>query len=173
MTNYPIEHISSIATDQTSLTELLIDCVNSGASIGFLAPLCAAEATQYWQDVDQAMQHGRSQLFVVRDNDQIIAAVQLGLSPKANAKHRGEVEKLMVKQSHRKQGIATQLMTQLETYAKALELHLLILDTREGDVSEQLYQQLNYTRAGVIPDFALNSNLSYAGTALYYKLIQS
>ncbi|MFU0502773.1 GNAT family N-acetyltransferase, partial [Acinetobacter baumannii] len=69
----------------------------------------------------------------------------------------------------REQGIATFLMNELENFARGKSLRLLVLDTREGDVSELLYSKIGFVRVGVIPSFALSSNGSYDGTAIYYK----
>ncbi len=95
--------------------------------------------------------------------------MQLSLVGKKNGVHRAEVEKLMVLTSARKQGIATLLLNELEKFAREKGLRLLVLDTREGDVSELLYSKIGFVRVGVIPDFALSSNGNYDGTAIYYK----
>lgn len=75
----------------------------------------------------------------------------------------------MVLTSTRKQGIATFLMNELENFAREKGLRLLVLDTREGDVSELLYNKIGFVRVGVIPSFALSSNGNYDGTAIYFK----
>lgn len=156
---------------KTSLYNLLTDCVNSGASIGFIAPISKTDTACYWSNVQEHINQNTTYLFIALDEYEVVGAVQLSLSTKANAKHRGEIEKLMVKQSHRKQKIATRLMQAVEKQALDLNLTLLILDTREGDVSEKLYRQLDYINAGVIPKFASNSDATYSGTAIYYKLL--
>lgn len=99
----------------------------------------------------------------------IVGSVQLSLVSKKNGVHRAEVEKLMVLTTARKQGIATLLMNELENFAREKGLRLLVLDTREGDVSELLYSKMRFVRVGVIPSFALSSNGNYDGTVIYYK----
>lgn len=49
----------------------------------------------------------------------------------------------------------------------------LVLDTREGDPSERLYQSLGWQRAGVIPRYARSANGALDGSAFYYKLLST
>ncbi len=60
-------------------------------------------------------------------------------------------------------------MNELEKLSRENSLRLLVLDTREGDVSELLYSKIGFVRVGVIPSFALSSNGNYDSTAIYYK----
>ncbi len=148
---------------------LLEDSVNSGASIGFLALIEKNEVLNYWREVNHKLVQGNSCLWIVIQQGKIVGSVQLSWVSKKNGVHRAEVEKLMVLTSARKQGIATLLMNELENFSREKGLHLLVLDTREGDVSELLYSQIGFVRVGVIPDFSLSSNGNYDGTAIYYK----
>ncbi|HCW6186359.1 TPA: GNAT family N-acetyltransferase, partial [Acinetobacter baumannii] len=61
------------------------------------------------------------------------------------------------------------LLNELENFSKEKGPCLLVLDTRESDVSELLYSKIGFFRVGVIPNFALSSNGNYDGTAIYYK----
>ena len=77
----------------------------------------------------------------------------------------------MVHPEYRQQGIAFQLLCTAEAQAKSLGLKLLVLDTRQGDVSEKLYLKYGFQPAGTIPQFALSHTGKLAATALFYKLI--
>nr|WED67805.1 hypothetical protein PJ912_15940 [Pectobacterium colocasium] len=46
-----IEQLSTLSESSDELVTLLNDCVESGASIGFLAPLESGEAERYWRGV--------------------------------------------------------------------------------------------------------------------------
>ncbi len=164
-----ILEIKEIGDHEESLSLLLEDSVNNGASIGFLAPIEKNEVLNYWREVNHKLAQGNSRLWIAIQKGTIIGSVQLSLVSKKNGIHRAEVEKLMVLTSARKQGIATLLMNELENFSKEKGLRLLVLDTREGDVSELLYSKIGFVRVGVIPDFALSSNGNYDGTAIYYK----
>lgn len=163
-TNYEIIEISSVEAI-TELSELLIDVVEDGASIGFLPPLDKKEAEEFWKGVTGP----GVILWVVRVEDRIIGTIQLHLAQKANATHRAEVCKLMVHPRWRKKGIARALMIHLEKRAKIEDRSLLVLDTREGDPSNLLYQSLGYIEAGRIPYFAQSGEGSLDTTVLYYK----
>ncbi|MDK4790500.1 MAG: GNAT family N-acetyltransferase [Acinetobacter sp.] len=169
MKDIEILEIKEIGDYEESLSLLLEDSINSGASIGFLAPIKKNEVLDYWREVNHKLAPGNSRLWIAIQQRKVIGSVQLSLMSKKNGVHRAEVEKLMVLTTARKQGIATLLMNELENFAREKGLRLLVLDTREGDVSEFLYSKIGFVRVGVIPSFALSSNGSYDGTAIYYK----
>ncbi|KHN67430.1 GNAT family acetyltransferase [Acinetobacter calcoaceticus] len=171
MQNIEILEINEIGDHEEDLSLLLEDSVNSGASIGFLAPIEENEVLNYWREVNSKLAHGNSRLWIAIQQGKIVGSVQLSLVGKKNGIHRAEVEKLMVLTSARKQGIATLLLNELENFSREKGLRLLVLDTREGDVSELLYSKIGFVRVGVIPSFALSSNGTYDGTAIYYKKI--
>jgi ribosomal protein S18 acetylase RimI-like enzyme len=149
------------------LTELLISVVEDGASIGFLPPLNTDDAIEYWQEV---IQPGVIVWVAVKDG-KIIGTVQLHMAMKKNASHRAEVAKLMVHPSYRRNGIAKLLMQSIEEAAKTNGRSLLVLDTRSGDPSNNLYKSLDYIEAGRIPKYARSSSGSLDGTIFYYKEI--
>ncbi|MDO7434851.1 GNAT family N-acetyltransferase [Acinetobacter baumannii] len=169
MKNIEILEINEIGDYEESLSLLLEDSINNGASIGFLAPIEKNEVLNYWREVNHKLAQSNSRLWIAIQQGTIIGSVQLSLVSKQNGVHRAEVEKLMVLTTARKQGIATLLMNELENFSKEKGLRLLVLDTREGDISELLYSKIGFVRVGVIPDFALSSNGNYDGTAIYYK----
>ncbi|MFC7667996.1 GNAT family N-acetyltransferase [Hymenobacter humi] len=103
-----------------ALVELLQDAVDSGASLGFLAPLAYAEAEQYWAGVAEAVAAGHRRLLVAQHptNHEPLATVQLDLATKPNAPHRAEVMKLLVHTKARRQGLGRQLLVALEQLAQ-------------------------------------------------------
>lgn len=169
MKDIEILEIKEIGDHEEDLSLLLEDSINNGASIGFLAPVEKNEVLNYWGEVNHKLEQDSSRLWIAIQKGKIVGSVQLSLVSKKNGVHRAEVEKLMVLRSARKQGIATFLMNELENFSKEKGLRLLVLDTREGDVSELLYSKIGFIRVGVIPSFALSSNGNYDGTAIYYK----
>ena len=60
-------------------------------------------------------------------------------------------------------------MTAVEEAARAAGRTLLVLDTRRGDSAEQLYLNLGYTAAGVIPRYARSASGSLDDTVYMYK----
>jgi acetyltransferase len=162
---------NELAGFQNDLADLLCDAVDSGASIGFLPPVLRNEANSYWESVEQAMRNGSRVLIVASDASGIAGAVQLGLEMRANGNHRAEVMKLMVHRRSRGRGLGRELMKQAEAVARGLGRTLLVLDTRRGDVAEQLYTKLGYERAGLIPGYARSASGELHDTVFMYREI--
>lgn len=154
-----------------ALCALLQDAVAGGASLGFMAGMDEAEARAYWLRVLGAL--GPAQrLWLLRDETgELLGTVQLALCEKPNGRHRGEVQKLMVRRSARGRGLARVLLQALEQAARALGCSLLVLDTEAGSHAETVYTHLGWLKAGEIPAFAANPDGSLQPTALYYKLL--
>ena len=155
------------------LLALLHDAVDSGASVGFLPPLAAAEGQQYWQSVVDAVEAGHRVLLVARQpgTGELLATVQLDLATRPNSLLRAEVSKLLVHRRARRQGLARQLLLVLEAQARALGRTTLVLDTRHGDIAELLYQEMGYHFVGAIPAYFINHDGQPHATAMYYKLL--
>jgi ribosomal protein S18 acetylase RimI-like enzyme len=160
-----IEQLTSIEEHMDELSELLIQVVEDGASIGFLPPLMISGAKKYWQNslTPEVI------LFVAKINNQIVGSVQLHLCTKQNGGHRAEIAKLMTHPHYRRNGIGRSLMQKAEERAKQEGRSLLVLDTREGDPSNLLYTSMGYIRAGRIPHYAKSASGELHATILYYK----
>jgi GNAT superfamily N-acetyltransferase len=155
------------------LIVLLQDAVDSGASVGFLAPLAEVDAYHYWiKAFVQLSEKGRIILAAVHDST-IVGSVQLELASMPNASHRAEVQKLLVLRSWRRQGIGLALMTAIEQAARQAGHPFLVLDTRLGDAAEQLYTRMGYTRVGVIPQFALSSTGTLDATVVFSRQLSN
>ncbi|MFN8484427.1 MAG: GNAT family N-acetyltransferase [Anaerolineae bacterium] len=151
------------------LVDVLQDSVNSGASVGFMPPLSADEARAYWTKALEQVAAGERLLLVARRDDRIVGTVALGLETRPNGSHRAEVQKLLVHSAYRRQGIAAALMAAVEDAARADGRKLLVLDTREGDAAEMLYERIGYTRLGSIPGYARNADGSFDPTVIFYR----
>lgn len=162
------------ATDLRDLETLLADCVDHGASIGFLAPLPAAQATAYWAKVMTEARAGQRLVFVARETPDggIVASAQLGLEARPNGVHRAEVQKVLVRSTHRRRGIATQLMAAVEAAARDRWVTLLFLDTSDSHAGARpFYETLGYVYVGGIPGYALNPRGVPEANAIYYKTL--
>ncbi|MDC7717368.1 GNAT family N-acetyltransferase [Vogesella sp. DC21W] len=152
-----------------ALVLLLQDSVHGGASVGFLAPLTHQEAHDYWQGVAAAL-GPLLHCWVAEDQSRIIGTVQLALCGKANGRHRGEIQKLMVHSRARGLGIACLLMQEAETAAWAAGCSTLVLDTDSTSVAASLYPKLGWVHAGDIPAYAASPDGSLHTTRNFYKL---
>jgi ribosomal protein S18 acetylase RimI-like enzyme len=165
---------ADIAALLPALARLLQDAVGAGAALGFLPPLPAEEVTAYWLSVAHDVEAGHRVLLVACPTaapGEVLGSVQLDLATKTNGLHRAEVAKMMVHTRARRQGLARQLLLALEAQARQHQRTTLVLDTRVGDVAEQLYQSLHYQRAGEIPEYARSADGQLHATAIYYKLL--
>lgn len=160
-----IEQLTSIGYHLNELSDLLVQVVDDGASIGFLPPMKQSEAVDYW---GSAMNRDVI-LLVAKLQGKIVGSVQLHLCSKQNGGHRAEIAKLMTHTGYRRKGIGRSLMLEAEKKAKQKGRTLLVLDTREGDPSNLLYTSLGYIQAGRIPDYAKSANGEFQPTIFYYK----
>jgi GNAT superfamily N-acetyltransferase len=162
-------HPTDAAKHLPQLIALLQDAVDSGASVGFLAPLAGVEAYHYWMKAFvQLSEQSRIILAAVHDGA-IVGGVQLELASMPNGAHRAEVQKLLVLRPWRRRGIGLALMTAIEQAARQAGRTLLVLDTRLGDAAEQLYTRMGYTRVGVVPRFAMSSAGTLDATVVFYR----
>ncbi|MFD1356789.1 GNAT family N-acetyltransferase [Fictibacillus halophilus] len=162
-----IINVSNIDEHVEELSDLLIKVVHDGASIGFLPPLKKEHADEFWRGCAAP----ETIFLAAKIEGKIAGTVQLHLCTKPNGTHRAEVAKLMTHPSHRQKGIARQLMKEIEKRAKQEGRTLLVLDTREGDPSNLLYQSIGFIEAGRIPNFAQSETGTLDTTILYYKNI--
>ena len=76
------------------LVALLADAVNSGSSVGFLRPMDAGIARDYWLEVLAAVASGSRILLAARDGHELVGSAQLDLAGRPNGVHRAEVQKV-------------------------------------------------------------------------------
>jgi len=139
-------------TDVDDLAALLVDAVEGGASVGFLLPVTREEAAGWWREV---LSDAWTRTWVARDDDgTVVGSVRLTRAWKPNSAHRGEISKLMVASSARRQGLATALMDTAEAAAWALGLRLVLLDTETDSPAQPFYLARGWRVVGVIEDYA-------------------
>ena len=137
------------------LSDVLIDCVEGGASISFMLPMTREKAERFWLGVAAGVTNNERVLLVAQnDQGEIIGTVQVALALPENQPHRADISKMIVHRSARKQGIAAALMVAAEAEALREGKTVLVLDTASDD-AERVYRKLGWQECGVIPDFAL------------------
>ncbi|MFL5761932.1 MAG: GNAT family N-acetyltransferase [Thermomicrobiales bacterium] len=149
------------------LSDILIATVDGGASIGFVPPLERSAARTYWEHVIEP----GIVLIVAEQAGRLAGSVQLHYAMKANGRHRAEIAKLIVHPDFRRRGIGRLLMEHAETVAIADGRTLLVLDTRDGDPSNELYRAIGYAEAGRIPHYARSASGAFDATVFYYKML--
>ena len=127
-----------------ALADILIDCVEGGASVSFMAPLSREKAQAFWRMVADGVAAGERTLLVAEDRavDRVVGTVQIVLKQPENQPHRADIAKMLVHRCARRQGIGALLMRAAEDSALASGKTLLVLDTVTGSDAERLYQRL-------------------------------
>jgi GNAT superfamily N-acetyltransferase len=155
----------------TGLGDVLIDCVEGGASVSFMYPMTRAKADDYWQAVAGAVGRGESRVLAAYDpGGKIIGTVSLLLKQPENQPHRADLAKMLVHRRARRQGIGAQLLQAAEAAAVAAGKSLLVLDTASAD-AERLYARVGWQRVGEIPDYALWPGGGLCPTQVFFKRI--
>jgi len=156
-------------SDLRALAQLLVDAVDSGAAVSFLAPLTLADAEDWWRSTLSAS-HSRAIFLVARDAEGIVGTVQLHPAWAPNQPHSAEVVKLLVHRRRRRAGVGTQLMQAIEDAARHDGFSLLTLDAKRGEAAEQLYRRIGWTHAGTIPRYAIDTDGTTPHDAvIFYK----
>jgi acetyltransferase len=154
--------------DIRGLAALLLDAVESGGAVSFLAALTQAQAQDWWRRTLGAP-HAGTIFLVARDDEGIVGTVQLHPAWAPNQPHRADVSKVLVLRRARRRGIATKLMQCLEDEARRGGFRLLTLDAKRGEAAESLYRKLGWTHAGTIPRFALDPDGTPHDAVIFYK----
>ncbi|MEP7111645.1 MAG: GNAT family N-acetyltransferase [Ilumatobacteraceae bacterium] len=157
--------------DRVALADVLVDCVEGGASVGFMLPLPRERAEAFWQN---ALADSERTVFVAEEPDSgtIVGTVQVVLTAPENQPHRADISKMLVHRTARRRGVAEALMRAAEAAAREAGKTLLVLDTA-SDSAERLYDRLGWQRVGVIPDYALWPDGGFVDTIIFYKNLAS
>ena len=163
---------NDILSHLNDLTNILINCVENGASVSFMLPMSRDKAQAFWQDVAESVAANERIVLAAADADRrIVGTVQLIIDQPENQPHRADVAKLLVHEDMRRFGIARALMTQLETCALEYGKSVLVLDTATGSGAEMFYQRCGWQKAGEIPRYALMPEGKMSATSMFYKFL--
>ncbi|MGQ0621794.1 MAG: GNAT family N-acetyltransferase [Panacagrimonas sp.] len=154
-----------------ALVEVLLDCVEGGASVGFMHPLSRARARAFWQNALASATRGERIVLVAEDvgSGTLVGTVQLVLAMPDNHPHRADVAKMQVHRRARRRGLGAALMRAVEAAARDAGRTLLVLDTVTGGDAERLYAGLGWQRCGVIPGYALWPQGGLCSTTVFYR----
>lgn len=156
------------AEELAQLAEVLVDCVEGGASVSFMSPLSQERALAFWHEVLRGAASGERALLVAEDEAGICGTVQLILAQPENQPHRADLAKMLVHRRARRRGVGDALMRAAEAAARDCGKTLLVLDTASAD-AERLYERAGWQSVGVVPDFALLPHGGYCDTRFYYR----
>jgi GNAT superfamily N-acetyltransferase len=152
-----------------ALADILIDCVEGGASVSFMLPIDRGTAEDFYEGAAEKIASGSTILFVAFLDGELAGMVQLSPELKPNQPHRADVQKLLVHHRGRNRGVGRALMVALEETAKARGRWLLCLDTATGSPAERLYEKLGWQRLGVVPRHAMWPQGGLCDTTFFWK----
>jgi GNAT superfamily N-acetyltransferase len=153
------------------LSDVLIDCVEGGASVSFMLPMPQAKAEAYWRRTALSAERGELRVFTAEDAaGMIIGTVQLLLDQPENQPHRGDIAKMLVHRRARRRGVGAALLAAAEGLAASLGKTLLVLDTASAD-AERLYSRGGWQLCGQIPDYALYPDGRPCATKVFFKFL--
>jgi GNAT superfamily N-acetyltransferase len=160
-----------LVTYADELAALVVEAVEGGASVGFLAPLDRAAAAIWWRERAAAVEAGSHRVWIARDDERVAGTIGLVKALLPNARHRAEVAKLIVRPSARGRGVGRALLAAVEEWAAAEGLTLLVLDTETESIAERLYRSAGWTPCGSIPRYAADPSGVLKATTFYYKAL--
>ena len=154
------------------LCDVLIDCVEGGASVSFMHPMTRAKAESFWSAAAAGVARGERMLVVAEDEHGVVGTVQVILNLPENQPHRGDVAKMLVHRRARRQGVGAALLAAAEQSALEAGRTLLVLDTVTGGDAERLYARQGWQRSGEIPNYALFPGGGFCSTTVFYKALR-
>jgi GNAT superfamily N-acetyltransferase len=158
------EHLDGLAA-------VLADCVQGGASVGYMAPFSHEDALAAFEGFVCDAKRGRRLILAAFDGVNLVGTAQVVLALMPNQPHRGEIAKVLVRRAARGRGIGQRLMERAEVEARAEGKTLLVLDAVTGDPAERLYERMGWNKVGVIPNFALYPDGRSCATTFFWKAL--
>lgn len=154
------------------LADVLLDCVEGGASVSFMWPLPRERALAFWRGVAEGVRSGERLLLVGQTQPgRIDGTVQLVLAQPDNQPHRADLAKMLVHRRARRRGLAQAMLAAAEAAAREAGKRVLVLDTVTGGDAERLYERGGWQRVGVIPDYALMPDGRLCATTYFHKAV--
>ena len=168
--NHRIRRLTTVNdNDLQALADLLIDCVDGGASVSFMHPLSLQKALAFWRSVADGVARGERALLVADDDSGIVGTVQLVLAQAENQPHRADLAKMLVHRRARRQGLGQALLQAAEQLGRDCGKSLLVLDTVTGSDGERLYARVGWQKSGTIPNYALWPRGGLCATTYFYR----
>lgn len=156
-----------------ALADVLIDCVEGGASVSFMLPLSRDRAEAFWRKVARGVAAGERALLVAEDDAGICGTVQLVFDLPENQPHRADLAKMLVHRRARRRGLGAALMRAAEATARECGKSLLVLDAVTDGDGARLYERLGWVRVGEIPDYALYPAGGLCPTTVFYRKLEA
>ena len=97
-----------------ALSDLLVEVVANGGSIGFMHPVPRDVAMAFWRDSLSRAASGGRVVLGAWEGDELVGTVTLDLATPTNQPHRADIAKMMTRVDRRGRGVATGLIKEAE-----------------------------------------------------------
>lgn len=159
--------------NRMGLRDLLMDVVNHGGAVHFMAPLTPFEADAFWDGALRSMAEGERLIFAAYEGPLLVGTVSIILKSPPNALHRAEIAKMMTLSSHRRRGVGRALLRRAEQEGLKRGKTLLLLDTAAEGGSADFYESEGFVFLGQVPDHAQHPHGGLCATNFYYKHLRN
>ena len=157
-----------------ALSDVLIDCVEGGASVSFMLPLTRDRADAFWHGVAEGAIAGERILLVGAGSDERTGGghraghPETAGEPAAPGRHREDARPSRAPEARHRRAPSC---VAAEEAARKAGKTVLVLDTVTGGDAERLYERVGWTKSGIIPNYALWPQGGFCDTTVFYKLL--
>jgi GNAT superfamily N-acetyltransferase len=163
--------IAAAESASARLAELLVTCVEEGATVSFLPPISFDRARAFWRQAARDVGAGRRRIIAGWKDGTLAGCGILHLDLAENQPHVAEAQKILVHPSARRTGMGRWIMASLEQAARAAGRTMIILDTRAGDGGEALYRASGWQEYGRLDGHAIDAARQPITTVFLFKAL--
>jgi GNAT superfamily N-acetyltransferase len=161
--------VAEASLQLSPLSGLLVDAVDHGASVNFMAGLTLHQAEAYWTRQIAGLAAGDRIWLVAEQEGKLVGTVMCVFAPQPNQPFRADISKMLVHSAQRRQGIGALLLAAAEDAALKAGKTMLVLDTGEGSAGDRLYRRCGWTAIGSIPSYAYTTDGRPEAATFFYK----
>ena len=173
--NIRIRYLQTIGDREIQgLSDVLIDCVEGGASVSFMLPMSRTKAETFWRTIASSMARGERVVLAAEEAaGTIVGTATVILDQPENQRHRGDIAKVLVHRRARRRGVGAALLAAAERRALTAGKTLLVLKAVTGSEGERLYVRQGWQRCGQIPNYALWPDGTPCATTILFKFLRN
>jgi 8-oxo-dGTP diphosphatase len=154
-----------------AVANLLADGVRGGAALGWLEPPDRAEVDRLLDDLARRLPHGDAGVRLVREGPRVVAFGFWRRYDRPSLAANADLEKVLVADSHRAQGLGRELVERLVEDARRAAVESLTLDVRGDNLRAiALYERLGFAECGRIRDFVTWGDERYDRVTMQVRL---
>jgi len=155
-----------------ALVSITADCVEGGASVGFMQPFDSERCRRHWIEVlDSVNGSSRAVFAALTSTNEVVGAVQVNLSASECQPHLANLEQLLVRRPARRMGVGRTLLGEVDALARTKGLTVLTAFPSCASPAEALLLSCNWRSNGKIPRFSFAPTGEICSASVMYKLL--